>query len=77
MFYKVLIHSHFLFCYFTAVLPAAIVCSISKEYVWRCNRYILIYPFLASLYVYLFIFLSKNHSVKTTLKLSSYKNRIQ
>ena len=71
MYYKVLIHSHFLFYYFKAGLQAAIVCPISKENIWRCNRSFYTIRFLASLY--LFVFLSKNQSVKTTLKASSYK----
>ena len=71
MYYKVLIHSHFLFYYFKAGLQAAIVCPISKENMWRCNRSFYTIRFLASLY--LFAFLSKNQSVKTTLKASSYK----
>ena len=74
MYYKVLIHSHFLFCYFKAGLQAAIVCPISKENIWRCNRSFYTTRFLASLY--LFVFLSKNYSVKTTLKLSSYKSKV-
>ena len=63
----------FLFCYFKACLQAAIVCPISKENIWRCNRSFYTTRFLASLY--LFVFLWKDHSVKTTLKLSSYKGK--